>query len=427
MPTDPTNMNSPTLTGGNTNASYVNITSGAYPNIEHLILDGKDWVVVSNTLGVEIYELNPTTLQFVDGNATTAGVQPTFSYSDSATSFRGMETLGQSDDMQFVTTRDSSGVMHTYAYQPGYTGGTNYAPALKIYQYNHSTHTWSYTGTQVGGTGVDGGLGVPTTNSPLSFEAFTAADGKVYAYSANANDATGTINKLVLNPDTGRFTQAMNGTTPITYTGSARGDDPLVGTVDRAMEILNTPSGQYLLTDGRDSTSAPNVGFSISQLDSNGNVLPATTRNISWYTAFPGDSNNISRNSLMLGTGTTKVDPNGNIVIAGGSGSGIGGLIVVNPSTGVIVAKFTPSQLGAGGTGRIFTNPEITFTNSGEMVITSTDPGNSSGTAGNPFTTVINLSNYTLATGVSSGLDTTFGYDGYNGYGAYDGDFTVLS
>lgn len=87
MPTDPTNMNSPTLTGGNTNASYVNITSGAYPNIEHLILDGKDWVVVSNTLGVEIYELNPTTLQFVDGNATTAGVQPTFSYSDRRQAF----------------------------------------------------------------------------------------------------------------------------------------------------------------------------------------------------------------------------------------------------------------------------------------------------------------------------------------------------
>lgn len=345
---------SATTDGGNGIYQSSDPGNSGYSAMEHVQVDGKDYIVHAGNTGFEFWTMDPNSGQLT--------LEDTISRSGD------LQTNGFMSNLDIVTMNGE-----TYAYCPN----IYYTTILK---YDSQAGAWAKIadlGSEI--TTPAGTIGANYGPSVVNM----APDGTVMSYSVLNGGGAGRIVTIEMDPNTGL---------PDTSTMKSFGPPSGVGTV-QSVQVVNTDAGTLIITnDGNDA-------YRIWDTNADGSATGT-------YTQI---NTNTSGGLLDALNGIRKepfVDANGNLIIAGGhdtgtSGEADGGTIVIyDPTTKSVVKTIANGYL----------NGEANYTVDADGFIYITTTSSSGGGAlTRPFTIVLDPStNYTV---VASGYDNDGGYN----------------
>ena len=356
-------------------ADNISIRRTDLGDLEHMVIDGEDYLVASATNGLQIFKVDPDTGDLTKGQ-TLVHIDPWVATDETS------QTYGHQLTVFNVTASDGSERLMMMAQAKN---------SAFLYSYDNATGEWSQT-EQVDPSDLGVTGWTETTNMISNTGIHTAADGTTYLYYGTRAGGHQGITRFEVDGDSGTVDVA-NSTFYATPSGFHESGMRVINLDDGTSKIISAASNIWTTGTFQEDNLV------IYDIDVNGDIT-----NPSNSTLLDQGELDTAELAYRMLREDNFVDPNGNIVIAGG-----GRISIIDPTTNSLVATYEQN--------RIWHGVDYSLDDQGNLYVSGRATASSSYQQ-DPWTMVLDLDDYSLvAQGAATGAQLNYSQINHTGQG----------
>ena len=356
-------------------ADNISIRRTDLGDLEHMVIDGEDYLVASATNGLQIFKVDPDTGDLTKGQ-TLVHIDPWVATDETS------QTYGHQLTVFNVTASDGSERLMMMAQAKN---------SAFLYSYDNATGEWSQT-EQVDPSDLGVTGWTETTNMISNMGIHTAADSTTYLYYGTRAGGHQATTRFEVDGDSGTFDVA-NSTFYATPSGFHESGMRVINLDDGTSKIISAASNIWTTGTFQEDNLV------IYDIDVNGDIT-----NPSNPTLLDQGELDTAELAYRMLREDNFVDPNGNIVIAGG-----GRISIIDPTTNSLVATYEQN--------RIWHGVDYSLDDQGNLYVSGRATASSSYQQ-DPWTMVLDLDDYSLvAQGAATGAQLNYSQINHSGQG----------